>query len=120
MSDPVINLINAIYDKKISDLNLQVQSEITKHSNSITFNSFFLDINTLYLKQVELINVERRIHIANWDNHLYTQDFKNFMEIGKQMNEIKIRDKKSHEHLVDRAFAINTPLSLYKFKYASK
>jgi hypothetical protein len=120
MSDPVVNLINAIYDRKLSDLNLQIQNEISKQLGSPTFNIFFQEINVLYLKQVDLINIERNLHINNWGNHIYTQDFKQFLDIGKQMSEMKNSSRKSYDYIVDKAFAIDTPLSLYKFKYASK
>jgi hypothetical protein len=34
------------------------------------------------------------------------------------MSQIKIYDKKKYDYIVDKAFAIDTPLSMFKFKYA--
>ena len=118
MNDPSINLVNAMYDQKIEDLRFQIRSEVAKHISSPTYDVFYKHINEIYIKQVEAINIERRSCINILSEHLYTQDFNIFMNIGQQMYEIKHLNKKSYDHIVDKAFAVNTPLSLYKFKYA--
>jgi hypothetical protein len=118
MNDPSINLVNAMYDQKIEDLRFQIRSEVAKHISSPTYDVFYKHINEIYIKQVEAINIERRNCINILSEHLYTQDFNSFMNIGNQMSQIKMYDKKKYDFLVDQAFAVNTPLSLFKFKYA--
>ena len=120
MNDSTIDFINAMYNQKISNLKLQIRSELAKYIASPTYDLFYKYISDLYVEQVDLINIERRSCINILSEHLYTQDFNIFMNIGKQMYEIKHLNKKSYDHIVDKAFAIDSPLSLYKFKYASK
>jgi hypothetical protein len=118
MNDPTIDFINVMYDQRIENLKLQVRSEIAKHILSPTYNTFYNHIRNLYAEQVELINIERRNCINILSEQLYAQDFNSFMNIGNQMSQINIYDKKNYEYIVDKAFAIDTPLSIFKFKYA--
>lgn len=120
MNDPMIDFINSMYDQKITELNAQIQSEIDKHAYQPTFNIAFQELNILYVKKAEFINSERHKFISIWNSHMHNQDMINFMSIGHQMNEIKKMNRKSYDHIVDKAFAVDSPLSLYKFKYASK
>jgi len=121
MNDPsvnYINFINIMYDKKISDLKHNIRSEVVKHISSPTYDMFYKHINEIYLKQVELINIERRSCINILNEQMYIQDFRTFMSIGHYMSQIKSIDKKKYEFIVDKAFCIDTPLSMFKFKYA--
>ena len=118
MNDPTIDFINSMYNQKISNLKLQIRSELAKYIASPTYDLFYKYISDLYVEQVDLINVERRNCINVVSEHLYTQDFSSFMNIGNQMSQIKMYDKKKYEFLVDQAFCVDTPLSIFKFKYA--
>jgi hypothetical protein len=118
MNDPTIDFINVMYDQRIENLKLQIRSEVAKYISSPTYNLFYKQMSELYIKQVESINIERRSCINIVSEQLYTQDFNSFMYIGEQMYEIKHLDKYNYDYIVDKAFCIDTPLSIFKFKYA--
>ena len=118
MNDPTITLVNAMYDQRIENLRNQIRSEIAKYISSPSYDLFYKQMNELYIKQAEAINLERRSCINILSEQLYTQDFNSFMNIGNQMSQIKMYDKRKYDFLVDQAFAVNTSLSLFKFKYA--
>lgn len=118
MNNPTISFINSMYDKKIYDLKLQVRSEVSKYISSPKNESFYTQINDIYNKQVELINIERKGCISILCEHMYIQEFNNFMSIGAHMYQLKKSDKKNYEFIVDKAFATDSSLSMYKFKYA--
>ena len=118
MNDPTIDFINTMYNQKIENLKRHIRSEVAKHISSPSYDSFYKHISDLYAEQVRLINIERRNCINILSEYLYTQDFVSFIDIGNQMSQIKIYDKKKYDYIVDKAFAIDTPLSMFKFKYA--
>ena len=118
MNDPTIDFINVMYNQRIENLKIQIRSEVAKYISSPTYDLFYKQMSELYIKQVESINIERRSCINILSEHLYTQDFNSFMNIGQQMSQIKMYDKKKYDFLVDHAFSVNTSLSLFKFKYA--
>lgn len=118
MNNSIISLINIMYDKKISDLNLKIQDEIDRNIFNPNISDLTYEINLFYLKQVELINLERRNYFNIMKEYLNIQELDKFNSIGTQMSHIKSLNKKHYEYIVDKAFCMDTSLSLYKFKYA--
>jgi hypothetical protein len=114
----VVDTINYIYDKKILELRELFQIEIQKFNEKIISKEHFDIIFEIYHKKINDINMERIIFIENFNKSIYTMEMNNFLLIGERMKELKYQNGKEYNYVVDKAFAINTPLSMFKFKYA--
>ncbi len=114
----VIDTVNYIYDQKILELRELFQFEIEKFNEKIISKEYFDYVFEIYHKKVNDINIERLSFIENFNKNLYIMEMNNFLSIGERMKELKYQNRKEYNYIVDKAFAINTPLSMFKFKYA--
>lgn len=119
MNNAMVDYINTIFDNKISEINRSFEKKISENIHNPIFTAFLHDVNMLQLKNIEIINIERNKCFYMWNEYLKNQEFENFISIGQEMYKIKHSDRKSYDHIVDKAFSSENPLSLYKFKYAS-
>ena len=119
MNNSVISeTINYIYEQKISELRIHFQIDIEKFNNKLITKEYFDYVFEIYHKKINDINLEKISFLENFNRKMYIQEMKDFLTIGEKMQEFKYQNKKYYDYIVDRAFAINTPLSMYKFKYA--
>jgi hypothetical protein len=114
----VIDTINYIYDQKILELRNNFQNDIEKFNKKLISKEYFDYVFEIYNKRINDINLEKVLFLENLNKKLYIQDINNFLIVGERMKDLKSNNKKYYNYIVDKAFAINTPLSMFNFKYA--
>ena len=108
---------NSIYNKRLSDARLEYDIEISKCI--ITNNHLLLiQVNENYRKKVDTINLEYQKYNQLVYTYAEEQEKVDFMEVGQKMSLLKNLNKNYYNYVVDRAFSYDSPLSLFKFKYA--
>ena len=112
-------LFNVIHERKINEANLEYEINFGRCIASKN-QSLLSKVHDDYMKKLKDIEDEYNRYNAAVQGLIMVQEFCDFLEIGKRMSMIKSYDKNHYNYIVDRAFACDTPVSLFKFKYASK
>ena len=118
MNSIVADAINYIYDQKILELRNHIQIDIEKFNAKLISKEYFDYTFEIYRKKIMNINTERLIFLQNLNKTLQDQETINFLSTGERMRELRVHNRGYYNYVVDKAFALNTPLSTYKFKYA--
>jgi hypothetical protein len=114
----VADAINYIYEQKISELRIHFQIDIEKFNNKLITKEYFDYVFEIYNKKINDINIERISFLEKFNQKIHIQEMNSFLSIGERMKDLKSQNKQYYNYIVDKAFAINTPLSMFKFKYA--